>query len=79
MIVRNIPEEEFNYTYQTLPAKGESWVVETRTGPGEGVDSEAYPEIAQALQEHNSTERMEEKPSEWDSYMSKGYYIGGCI
>ena len=78
MIVRNITNEDFNYTYQTLPAVGEPEVVETRTAPGEGVDSEAYPEMAKALQEHNK-KRMKEKPSEWDKYMPKSYYIGGCI
>ena len=78
MIVRNITNEDFIYTtIEDFPFAGET-VVNHRTGPGEGVDSEAYPEMAKALQEHNK-KRMKEKPSECDKYMPKSYYIGGCV
>jgi hypothetical protein len=69
VIVRNVTNKDFLYSYTPISLLGPGMPIETRTGPGEGVDSEDFPEMAEALREHNA----KHCPQETKKWMPKVY------
>lgn len=83
MIVRNVTSKVFTFTeMHEFPFSG-SEAVDMNVPPGHGLCSEAYPEAAEALREHNAKHCPQETkkwmPKVYLSKEVKPYFIGGCI